>query len=453
MLDALNHSVAPWLVVLALTSASANAQTARISGVVFDSIHGTPLRHALVIATPVLSGKDTVFHGAQSDDNGRFAITALHPGEFRLVVEHPLIDSTGISARPLTLSANAGENSAALALPSVATLRRIFCPAALADTTLGVMLGTVRTENGRTVVNASVVFRWADFDMDRNTLAVNTKQVGASVRTDSLGVFRACGLPRNRLLFVQAQVTDDEQSGLLQEEIGKSGFSLRDFAISAAGTFIVDGTITGAAGEKISSGQVSLLGSEKSVQADADGRFRLLGAHSGTQALEVLALGYAPVYAKVDVSASMAPLVIHMTKSAVLLDSVQIVARRATTGTAVRYREFDHNAKYGMGRIFTEDDPLLKDAGALTEVMRHVAGVDVYHPKRSHENIILSKRGNAFNPTCRMNIFVDGTERVSWNMDDMPATAVHGIEVYVSVTDVPVKYRRENCGAIFIWTK
>jgi hypothetical protein len=32
-------------------------------------------------------------------------------------------------------------------------------------------------------------------------------------------------------------------------------------------------------------------------------------------------------------------------------------------------------------------------------------------------------------------------------------TAIHGIEIYASSINVPVKYKSSSCGAILIWTK
>ncbi len=195
--------------------ALAQSEPPSIRGTVVDSVHGRPLAGATVIATPAARLADTLFHSTSSDAQGRFVLGGLHQGRYVLSVEHPWIDSTGIGAPPLEIDVQ-GESRVVLAIPSAATLRRVFCPAAVRDTSVGVMLGTIRRA-GSTVPGASVVFTWSDFDLDRTTLAVRPREVTATVTADSSGVYRACGLPIARSLLLQAQTGGAEHSGVIEE--------------------------------------------------------------------------------------------------------------------------------------------------------------------------------------------------------------------------------------------
>ena len=136
------------LLIAFAVAAPAVAQSQRLEGEVTDSVHRTPLHDATVVATPVNAALDSVFHTTHTDAKGRFALDALRPGRYSISVEHAFTDSIGLDvpSRIVAISGN-GTTQTALALPSVATLRRTLCPAALADTTLGVLLGVVIAVN------------------------------------------------------------------------------------------------------------------------------------------------------------------------------------------------------------------------------------------------------------------------------------------------------------------
>src|SRR4051812_22843987 len=96
---------------VAVGQLSAQAVSARITGIVYDSVRHAPMRNALVVATPFFAARDTVFHSAQTDGKGRFDIASLTPGEYSLSVEHAYLDSTSIPVPAVRISAHAGDNS------------------------------------------------------------------------------------------------------------------------------------------------------------------------------------------------------------------------------------------------------------------------------------------------------------------------------------------------------
>ena len=190
-----------------LLAANAGAQGA-IQGTAYDSVARRPLVGATVIATPMLARADTVFHSAISDAAGHFVIGRLNAGRYTVSVEHPWIDSTGVGAPTQVADVPPrGDATVALAIPSRSTLRKVLCPDAAEDPSLGVMLGTVRYLDGRAALGATVVLSWGEFDVDRTSASVNTRQLNSGTIADSLGVYRACGGSRIAAgtLFVQAQ--------------------------------------------------------------------------------------------------------------------------------------------------------------------------------------------------------------------------------------------------------
>jgi hypothetical protein len=447
------------LLVLASVG-GAPASRAQARGVVVDSVHGRPLREATVIATPAAGVADSAFHSALTDTRGRFAIDGLRPGRYVLTVEHPWIDSTGVGVPPVTVDVpRTGSVTATLGIPSTATLRRVFCPAALGDTALGVMLGVVRRTDGEPIGWARVVFSWTDFDVDPSSAAARTKQLAASAAADSVGVYRACGLPVARTLLVQAQADSTTQSGVLEERIAESGVLVRDFHLGsgdaraeAVGPFAVAGTVRNITGQPVTGAQVRLFGTTRAATTNDAGEFRLGGLSGGTQAIEVVALGYYPFRTRVEVGDATPALSVRLERAAVVLDSRRIIAKRQRNPLAQSYREFDERVATGHGQFITEEEIARRHPFETADLFKVMAGVKVLG--FGFDAKIASSRGRTTigNTECALDIFIDGVRGQQGDLNSLPPEALHGAEVY-TVATAPVKYRVGPCGALFLWTK
>ena len=75
--------------------------TGLLQGVVVDSIHAGPLTHAMISV-------DGTARMAFSDSLGRFLVDSVPPGSHRVFVEHPMLDTLGISlvTPPMDFTAN-----------------------------------------------------------------------------------------------------------------------------------------------------------------------------------------------------------------------------------------------------------------------------------------------------------------------------------------------------------
>src|SRR5215469_11956191 len=107
-------------------------------GVVGDSIHGGPLVGAAVL----INGTD---RQATTDSSGKFRIDSIPPGEYKLTLSHPLLDSLGIGIATNEVAFPAGRYALiGLATPSPTTIVNTFCPAEKQKTGPGIVLGHVR---------------------------------------------------------------------------------------------------------------------------------------------------------------------------------------------------------------------------------------------------------------------------------------------------------------------
>ncbi|MEP6731450.1 MAG: carboxypeptidase regulatory-like domain-containing protein [bacterium] len=474
-----------WLAALAVlafsTVSAAQSPGGRIEGFAADSLHGgAPLVGAIVVATPDAALRDTVFHSARTNARGGFVLDQLAPGTYSVSLEHAVIDVLGISAHAVTVNVNGTKTSTAfLAIPSARALRRALCPSALQDTTVGVMLGAVRREDGSAVPNATLVFSWADFDVDAKTASVRPRQLDANIHTDSLGAYRACGLPVQRSVYVQAQGGHDAQSGILEEQIDATGILRRDFQIAntadssrtsgrattmaeqppARAGHTLDGRVTNLRGGGVAGAQVTLFGTSHLATTNEKGEFRLTGVEAGTHGLRVIALGYYPVSRRVEMSAADTQVTIRMENAAVVLDSMRVLAKRSSR---VRWanEEFDRR-KDGPGRFFTEEQIAAMHVSNVVDIFRRMAGIGLVTPRGPGSEIVVSRRGAGLKPTCPLDIFLDGIilhrglDTLGTPMGDLAMfhpDELHGVEVH-SVATAPVKYKVGNCGALFLWTK
>jgi hypothetical protein len=483
------HSYCFALAIVLAAAVPAVAQSQRLVGTVTDSVHRTPLRDASVVATPVNAALDSVFHTTHTDAKRRFTLDALRPGRYSISVEHAFTDSIGLDvpSRIVLISGN-GTTETALALPSVATLRRTLCPAALADTTLGVLLGVVRNADGSAAAGGRVVLVWSDLSTDKATLTIAREERTASTTTDSLGVYRACGVPAAVTLLVQAQL-GSRQSGVISEQIGEAGVLVRDFAlgsegdttagggIAAGGTAqgsvghgVLTGSVAGVRGENIVAARVNLVGTARSTSVDATGAFRFTGLPTGTQGFEVVALGYLPRRFRAEVTRDTRAGVVRLDKSVIVLDSVRVIARRRYDARA--YPEFEERLRRrGFGRFVTEEAIAQRHPFVLSDMLRTIPGITMYVASDGTP-ILTSNRGTstllgALKPedlpvakrasggdaggSC-FKVYVDGVFDRGADVNRLVPDAVHGVEIYHR-PEAPTKYHSGICGVILIWSK
>lgn len=445
--------------------------TATVHGVVVDSLARHALAQATVIATPAGGRRDTIFHSAIADASGHFRIEGLNAGRYDLSVDHPSIDSTGIGALPLEIDVPPGADIAvALATPSAATLRRTLCPAAARDTTLGVALGTVRRPNRALLPGATIVFAWSDFDINRSTGVATPRSLTASAVTDSLGVYRLCGLPVGPTLLVQAQGPPPQQSGVIEDRIGAIGVRIIDFQVADAGDaeaprppaeadssvspirFVIDGRVETTTRQPIASAQVRLFGTSRAVASSDSGQFHLAGVPAGTQAIEVLALGYYPQRIRVDVARDIPPVVVRLERTAAVLDSIRVIAKRVNGRTSVRYREVEERIAKGFGTFIREDEIARRNAFVTADIFRSMPGLTVSPTRLSTDEVVLSDKSSDFGGRCALQVFIDGVEGQPTDVNNIAPSSIHAIEIY-GVSGAPPKYHVRNCGALLIWTK
>src|SRR6185312_1623197 len=372
----------------------------------------------------------------------RFRIVAhgLHDGMYQVGFFHPTLDSLGISPPTQPVLISQGKASfVQLYVPSAGTVVASVCPDSTRTEGRGLVMGIVRdasTEKPATGVR--VVLMWTGVSVAGNSV-LKVPQA-TSVLTDDMGTFRACGVPTQIVVRLQAR-SSKGASGWIELSVPPDGLGLRDVLLgerapvvasapSAPGTTapgaassatdstahkpaplgsaVLTGRVTSTEGKPLEGAMVLLLGTQLSARSNADGAFRLIGLPAGTQSVEVREIGYSPKRFAVDLS-----------------------PRRPSTLAAM----LDERT---------------------TVLFRQVPGLTVAWDGQGYQ-IQVNRTTNA--GMCPVAYYIDGAPFLSLG-DDIDQIVrpedIAAIEVYKSSAETPMQFQGSDggpCGTIVIWTK
>ena len=169
--------------------------TAFLQGTALDSVHGEPLVGALITV-------DGTARMGMTDSIGRFLIDSIQPGSYRVLVDHPMLDTLGISLVTPAMTFVANEvTRTVVAVPTGEFLVNLFCPAARRALGPGALVGRVREpDSDSAAVGARVSLVWYDPDppgLPANLRMKKQPRVREAVVTAD-GTYRLCGLPEDR---------------------------------------------------------------------------------------------------------------------------------------------------------------------------------------------------------------------------------------------------------------
>jgi hypothetical protein len=188
-------TAAPASVVNAVVPATEDTppgQQSFITGVVYDSTTGTPLK-GVQVSTGGGRFKTTTTAG------GRYDLAVDGPLSDTIVFEHPRLRLYRVATRVQTISVPSGARGQANVLvPSYGTLRRRLCGQnETATESQGIAAGYVTDPAGKPVPNAHVWATWQILWVEQNGRLVSTNQQ-RTVETDtgSDGSYLMCGFTR-----------------------------------------------------------------------------------------------------------------------------------------------------------------------------------------------------------------------------------------------------------------
>jgi hypothetical protein len=472
------------------------AATVRVRGSVLDSLTGAPLAGGRVeFARAEPPGGHTLV--AQTDEAGRFEI-GLAPGRWLAAIEHPHLDSLGVTLPLRVAEVPQGSTTFRLSLATVSrrTLARALCGSQARDSD-AVFVGLVRGAGTATGLDSAAVYvQWSELVFRKGGVARSVATRDA--RTDGNGWYALCGVPRRAEIVTWAE-RGSAATGLIAvespDDFGRLDLSIDRTATTPAGE---GGSRSGAAQHEqirpaVRSGAHRLRAVVRdeagkpvpNVRARISGHAFALGDErgavtldalpGGSQTLELFALGFVPRKQLVDVGADDARQdTITMSSVKSLLDTVRVTTGRVFNADL---NGFEQRRRTGIGHYITADEIDRAHPVQFTNLMQGRPGVMVTTDWTGNQLIQMP----AFFGQCTPTIWVDGNVEVYPNgpsagqliagtqyragpvatgLDGLNARVqpgeVVGVEIYERQVEIPPEFivgGYSQCGAIVIWTR
>jgi hypothetical protein len=418
-----------------------------VRGVAYDSIRRQPLRDAFVS----ILGSGAGARNTTTDSHGRFQFDSVPPGDYTFAVQHAELDSLGLSgvSRKATVASESDE--VRLGVPSFGTLWRIECGGRVPKDS-GFVFGTVRdAATKRPLAHARVEVTWIELGLKSGH--VTGRRWRAEGLADDLGNYSVCDVPTWEVVSIRAAgTTDSVSSGEIELTPRGGRIERRDLLVGptdsvASRVGIVSGIVTNVNGEPFGAARVSMPGLRE-VRTDAEGRFVLRDVPTGTQQIEVLSVGVAPVSQTVDVLPRDTARVALRFGRPIVLTGMRVTAK---PGVQVMSQEFDARRKNGTGYML--DSTAIGRYPDFINVFNDVPGIRMSRRLGSVFLSTMGDKGHACSPT----ILMDGIETSANALSDLQSHEVAAIEVYAHALMVPAELlppgRSVDCGMVVVWTK
>jgi hypothetical protein len=453
----------------AAPAAPAAPTTGYLQGQAVDSLHLEPLVGALI------SLEGTARMGI-SDSLGRFFVDSIPPGSYRVLVDHPILDTLGISLVTPPMTIVAGElTRAVIPVPTAEYLANLFCPAARRALGPGALVGRVREpDSDSAAVGARVSLVWYDPDPPGLPANLRVSKKPPRVREATVGAdgtYRLCGLPDKYEAKLQAQRKDGGATAEVPVVQDGGLLALRSMSVAALpavanatdtsgapirqprGSARVFGRVVNKNGAPVAGARVGLMGTSAATLTRANGDFVLDSLPAGTQALVVRQIGYRPTEVPIDLS-SRTPARVNVQLGAFVpeLSPVEVVSRRDEGLQKVGY--LDRKRTSAGGYFLGPEQIERRNAMRFSDILRTTPGIRVQ--EQNGQAMITSTRSSSGNGCVTM--YVDGAQWQQLEPGDLDSFVQPGevaaIEVY-SGSSTPAQFVTpgQNCAAVVVWTK
>jgi hypothetical protein len=226
-------------------------------------------------------------------------------------------------------------------------------------------------------------------------------------------------------------------------------------AQQGASALVVSVTSQGS-GRPVMGARVSVVGTGIAATTDAAGRLRMVGVPVGVQTVEVRRLGYATRLKLVNLrSGESTPVAFDLEVVAIPVAAIRVDAKQRDWGAEYLERNgFDRRRRNGLGAFLTRADIERRRPHFLSDALRSVSGLR-FQPNGMRGDAYVSMARTGSRP-CPVQYFVDGQLiGPGFNIDEISAGDVEGLEVYRGASQVPPEFNRRTsaCGVIAVWTR
>ncbi len=447
--------LAPALFVAASLSAQG---TARVRGLVFDSVAMEPLSAAVVqLALINTSGGQQTF-SATTDSAGRYDFSTLPAGSYGIGFQHAALTALGLDSplRALRL-ADGATLDINLAIPPGNQVRSVACGGAPADSSDGLVAGYIfDAARGAPLSTANVTVHWLELAVVDKKFKAVPRDIAMTTGDD--GAFRICGVAGEAQ--VQLSVAHAGFRPFSTEIAIPPGGALRrdvrlaDSAV-ARGTASVSGRALHSDGSVVATGSVLLP--DLSIEVPiANGQFTLTGLPQGTWPLEVRVIGYEPQTVLIDaVDGAPTHAVVKVGGRIQVLDAVTVFGK-ANTASLKTLEGIADRRRTAFGTTFLPGNSWLQSALYISDVLQAARGFRYL----SMDSVIARgciEATSILGTQRRLKLYLEGQPflgDLSELQHQVQARDVLAIEAYPDPQSIPAIWRSNDaCALVAVWTK
>jgi hypothetical protein len=274
-------------------------------------------------------------------------------------------------------------------------------------------------------------------------------------RTTDDGSYAICGLPETYAGTVQAthgKTSTAEAPVATHEQMLL--VSMLTVNVSGASASKLRGHVTVKGGGPVPGAQVAVQGATSVAVTGADGAFTLDGLPSGTQAVVVRKIGFAPATVAVNLSARAPQDVAVVLAEARVLATVRVVGKM---DNGLQQVGFADRQRSGRGHFISPKEVEERRPLVFTDLLQTTPGFRVTQAGRGR--IVQSTRSGGGAQDGCVNIFVDRTPFQQMQAGDLDDTFntndIGAVELYASASDTPAEFQvtGRSCATIAMWTK
>ena len=417
---------------------------ASLIGAVDDSVRGGRLIGALV--TVVGTTRQAV-----TDANGIFIIDSIPPGEHRIAVAHPMLDTLGLEivSAPVNLPAGSRREVSAHT-PTFEEVRAKACARGPVSGGTSILVGRViQADKDEPATGATVSLLFKDLSQATPVDKVRTGRVGPT------GAFAICGLPGTLAGNLQATLGGVTTADLPVKTADASiTTAILSIGGTGAGNAVLTGRVIARGAGPIAGAQVTVVGTTTVVTTRDDGTFTLAGLPSGTHEAVVRKIGFAKLSEIVHLTAATPGTLNVVLDQATVLATIHVMGVMETGLTKIGFMQ---RKQHGMGSYITPEQIAERNPNQTTDLLRSMNGMRVLNAANGRYLVSNSTVGST-TEGC-ITVFIDHARFDQYQPGDVddaiPTGDLGAIEYYSTPATVPPEFAvpTKQCATLVVWTK
>lgn len=255
------------------------AQVGSVSGTVFDSIDGGPMARAMVYLW------DTS-HRVLTDENGRFRMDGIEPGDYSVLFFHDKLGTLGVSPGSRAITVESDRNlDIELATPSMTTVVRSQCMLEDRPESSGAVAGQVLDgPSGLPLGGAHVTLSWHDGESSNPRII--------ALQTGPFGWYKTCTVPADQPILVGGAFFGRE-AVRREVVVERGGFTEAAISLYEHETSTIHGhLVDNETAQGVEGAETWLRGTSFRTLSDGSGRFEFKDVPPGTYMLMTDHLAY-----------------------------------------------------------------------------------------------------------------------------------------------------------------